>query len=75
MFGKIYLQTMMDPAFIQRILTNLEFLSLKEDDTILDCGCGNGVYIDIISEKCNCRIIGIDIARWLVPLLCVEVGW
>ena len=60
-FEKGYLPAMIDPAFIQRILINLEFLSIKDDDTILDCGCGIGVYTDIISEKCNCRIIGVDI--------------
>ena len=52
---------MIDPAFIQRIFTNLEFLSIKKDDTILDCGCGNGVYIDRVSEECNCRIVGVDV--------------
>lgn len=57
----VYLQTMIDSAFIQRIFTNLEFLSIQKEDIVLDCGCGSGVYVQIISEDYNCQIIGIDV--------------
>lgn len=39
----------------------LDFLDLKEDDTVLDIGSNLGYLAKKINEKGNCKVIGIDV--------------
>lgn len=35
----------------------------RNDDTILDIGCGNGIMLERIAHACDCRLIGTDISE------------
>lgn len=35
----------------------------RNDDTILDIGCGNGIMLERITHACDCRLIGTDISE------------
>ena len=35
----------------------------RNDDTILDIGCGNGIMLELIAHACDCRLIGTDISE------------
>lgn len=39
------------------------FLRPRNDDTILDIGCGNGIMLERIDHACDCRLIGTDISE------------
>lgn len=49
-----------DMALKRRVRTVVGYLELKEEDTILDCGCGEGLYLSIINNLSNCRLYGFD---------------
>lgn len=49
-----------DVSFRRRILNILDFLDLNDDDIVLDCGCGEGFYVKLLSELYNCKIVGLD---------------
>ena len=35
----------------------------RNDDIILDIGCGNGIMLERIAHACDCRLIGTDISE------------
>ena len=35
----------------------------RNDDTILDIGCGNGIMLERIAHACDCHLIGADISE------------
>lgn len=35
----------------------------RNDDTILDIGCGNGIMLERIAHACDCHLIGTDISE------------
>lgn len=35
----------------------------RNDDTVLDIGCGNGIMLERIAHACDCRLIGTDISE------------
>lgn len=39
-----------------------EFADLKEDDVVMDCGCGNARVLIEIAKKSKCRCIGYEIS-------------
>ncbi|MCL5075741.1 MAG: class I SAM-dependent methyltransferase [Chloroflexi bacterium] len=55
-----------DMGLRRRVRTILRYLDLKDDDTVLDCGCGEGFYLEIISRLYNCRLYGLDLDRKLL---------
>jgi cyclopropane fatty-acyl-phospholipid synthase-like methyltransferase len=38
-------------------------LSLKDNDSVLDIGCGNGFMLELLAKTYNCRFDGIDVAE------------
>lgn len=49
-----------DMALKRRARMLLEELRPTDSDVILDCGCGDGFYLHIISSLSQCRLIGLD---------------
>ncbi|MDP3901675.1 MAG: class I SAM-dependent methyltransferase [bacterium] len=50
------------------ILPNiLRLLEIKNDETILDLGCGSGLFAKEFAAK-GARVIGVDISAWLIDL-------
>lgn len=54
------LQNVGDMAFKRRVKTIVLGLDIQEKDKILDCGCGEGFYLKIISELSSCQLYGFD---------------
>jgi ubiquinone/menaquinone biosynthesis C-methylase UbiE len=50
-----------DMALKRRARIMLEELELRDDDKILDCGCGDGFYLHLISQISNCELYGLDV--------------
>jgi ubiquinone/menaquinone biosynthesis C-methylase UbiE len=49
-----------DLSFRQRVPLVLEFLDPQPADRILDCGCGMGFTLRVMSERYTCSLIGLD---------------
>jgi glycosyltransferase involved in cell wall biosynthesis/ubiquinone/menaquinone biosynthesis C-methylase UbiE len=49
-----------DMAFRRRAMTLLDYLDLHDGETVLDCGCGMGVYLMMMSKLRNVRLFGVD---------------
>ena len=45
-----------------------ELLPLKKTDTVIDLGCGAGLFSFYLSLKYNCQIIGIDYSKDAIKL-------
>lgn len=54
------LQNVGDMAFKRRVKTIVYGLEIHDRDKVLDCGCGEGFYLKIISELSNCELYGLD---------------
>jgi ubiquinone/menaquinone biosynthesis C-methylase UbiE len=54
------LQNVGDIAFKRRVTTIVRGLEIQDQDKILDCGCGEGFYLKIISDLSSCRLYGFD---------------
>lgn len=54
------LQNTGDIAFKRRVKSIVQGLEIKDQDRILDCGCGEGFYLKVISELCRCQLCGFD---------------
>lgn len=50
-----------DTAFSRRVRTILEWLSVRDDDRVLDCGCGRGFYLNFIRQVSQCQLTGVDL--------------
>lgn len=44
----------------RRIETIIEKLALKDKDRVLDCGCGDGLFLVAIREVSRCQLHGLD---------------
>jgi glycosyltransferase involved in cell wall biosynthesis/ubiquinone/menaquinone biosynthesis C-methylase UbiE len=49
-----------DMAFRRRAITLLDHLDLHDGETVLDCGCGMGVYIMMMRRLRDVAIVGVD---------------
>jgi glycosyltransferase involved in cell wall biosynthesis/ubiquinone/menaquinone biosynthesis C-methylase UbiE len=49
-----------DMAFRRRAMTLIDHLDLRDRDTVLDCGCGMGVYMMMMSRLRDLTIVGVD---------------
>jgi len=57
----ILLRNESDVAYKRRVRTMLSYLDLKPGQMILDCGCGMGFYLKVISELFpECRLCGVE---------------
>jgi glycosyltransferase involved in cell wall biosynthesis/ubiquinone/menaquinone biosynthesis C-methylase UbiE len=54
------LQNEADMAFRRRAMSLLDHLDLHEGDSVLDCGCGMGVYMMMMSRLRDVNIVGVD---------------
>lgn len=54
------LQNVGDMALKRRVKTIVHGLEIQDQDKILDCGCGEGFYLKIISELSRCQLYGFD---------------
>jgi glycosyltransferase involved in cell wall biosynthesis/SAM-dependent methyltransferase len=54
------LQNEADMAFRRRALTLLNYLDLRDGESVLDCGCGMGVYIKMMRRLRDVNIVGVD---------------
>lgn len=50
-----------DMALKRRVLSIIKWLNISPFDSILDCGCGDGLYLKIIKELSGVNIIGFDL--------------
>jgi SAM-dependent methyltransferase len=49
-----------DMAFRRRARTLIDYLDLHDGDTVLDCGCGMGVYLMMMSRLRDLKLYGVD---------------
>jgi ubiquinone/menaquinone biosynthesis C-methylase UbiE len=49
-----------DMAFRRRAMTLIDHLDLHDGDSVLDCGCGMGVYMMMMSRLRDLNIVGVD---------------
>jgi glycosyltransferase involved in cell wall biosynthesis/ubiquinone/menaquinone biosynthesis C-methylase UbiE len=49
-----------DMAYRRRAMTLIDHLDLHDGDTVLDCGCGMGVYMMMMSRLRDLNIVGVD---------------
>ncbi|MBS1964858.1 MAG: glycosyltransferase [Chloroflexi bacterium SZAS-1] len=54
------LQNEADMAFRRRAMALLDHLDLHDGESVLDCGCGMGVYMMMMSRLRNLNIVGVD---------------
>ncbi len=54
------LQNEADMAFRRRAITLIDHLDLHDGESVLDCGCGMGVYMMMMSRLRNLNIVGVD---------------
>ena len=54
------LQNEADMAFRRRAITLLDYLDLHDGETVLDCGCGMGVYMMMMRRLRAVNIVGVD---------------
>jgi SAM-dependent methyltransferase len=52
-----------DPANRYRVRTVLEYLDIQRGDRVLDCGCGLGWLLAVVSSLYECRVEGLDVDR------------
>lgn len=52
-----------DMALKRRVRTIISRLGLSFEDRVLDCGCGDGLYLKTISGLVKCAIVGFDLNR------------
>jgi len=57
---ELLLKNEADMAFRRRAMTLLDHLDLHDGETVLDCGCGMGVYMMMMNRLRNVKIIGVD---------------
>lgn len=46
----------------------VEISNVKEDDTVLDIGCGTGLLSLKFLKKNNCRIVGVDNSKYMLTI-------
>jgi SAM-dependent methyltransferase len=49
-----------DMAFRRRVLKLLEYMELSDGLRVLDCGCGMGFYLMVMSELWDLDLVGLD---------------
>lgn len=54
------LQNEADMAFRRRAGTLLDYLDLRDGESVLDCGCGMGVYMMMMNRLRDLNIVGVD---------------
>ena len=50
-----------DMALKRRVKTIIGYLDIKPQDRILDCGCGDGLYLMVISNLIDSHLYGFDL--------------
>ncbi len=50
-----------DMAFKKRVQTIFEWLPPHDEDTILDCACGRGFYLNMYRHVSACRLVGLEL--------------
>ncbi|MCB9453388.1 MAG: class I SAM-dependent methyltransferase [Anaerolineaceae bacterium] len=50
-----------DMAFKKRVQTIFEWIDPQDDDTILDCACGRGFYLNMFRYVSTCTLVGLEL--------------
>ncbi len=59
-------QNVGDLSVKTRLYWIIQKLEIQDNDTILDCGCGEGFYSMLLAELYQCRVIAVDADRKLL---------
>lgn len=59
----VLLRNEADMAARRRVPTLMSFLELRDEDTVLDAGCGMGVHLKVMGELRDLALIGVDADR------------
>lgn len=49
-----------DMALKRRVKTIIQEMNINDNEAILDCGCGDGIYLTAINEMYHCNLHGFD---------------
>ena len=50
-----------DIAFKKRVRTIFEWINPQDSDTILDCACGRGFYLNMFRYVSQCKLVGLEL--------------
>jgi len=54
------LENVGDMGFMRRVLCILDYLDIRPNENVLDCGCGEGFYTMVLNELYSCNITALD---------------
>ncbi len=63
-----------DVAFKRRVELVWEYLDIQDGDRVLDCGCGMGFYLRVLSELTHAALHGIDRDEKALSFACRELS-
>ena len=63
-----------DMAFKKRVQTIFEWVEPQDGQTILDCACGRGFYLNMVRYASGARLVGLELEREIITKAQRNVG-